>query len=314
MKNVTLVVTVLNEASTILELLESIKRQSSNPKEVVLVDGGSSDETLELAKNFSKQNPKLNLKVYKKLGNRSVGRNFAISKSENDWIAITDAGCTLDKNWLKELLKRQRKHNFQVVAGYYSAITQTPFEEAVVPYVLVMPDKVDKDNFLPATRSMLIKKTLWKKVGKFDETLSDNEDYEFAKRLEESGIKIGFARSAIVNWMPRSTFRSFLKMIFRFARGDAFAGIFRTKVLLIFVRYILGLAIFLATYFYFGIWILFGIACLFFITYILWSIYKNYRYTSRGKHWLPILQISSDLAVMWGSLVGLKNRHRKLKK
>lgn len=314
MKNVSLVVTVLNEASTILELLESVKRLNSKPKEVIVVDGGSSDDTVELAKKFANQNPKLHLKIFKKSGNRSVGRNLAISKSENDWIAITDAGCTLDKNWLKELLKRQRKHNFEVVAGYYSAITQTPFEEAVVPYVLVMPDKVDKDNFLPATRSMLIKKNLWKKVGKFDETLNDNEDYDFAKKLEESGVKIGFAKSAIVNWMPRSSFKDFIKMIYRFARGDAFAGIFRPKVLLIFGRYLLGLAVFLAAYFYFDLWLLFGIMGLLLLLYILWSIYKNYRYIPRGKHWLPILQISSDFAIMWGTLQGLKNRRRKFKK
>ena len=42
-------------------------------------------------------------KVIKKRGNRSVGRNEGIKRSTGDIVAITDAGCILDRNWIKNI-------------------------------------------------------------------------------------------------------------------------------------------------------------------------------------------------------------------
>lgn len=313
MEKVSLIITILNEDVSIISLLESVLTQTFLPNEFIIVDGGSTDKTIKLIKNFIKQNKKtisFPIKILTKNGNRSKGRNFAIENSSFDWIAITDAGCILDKYWLEELTLKQRETNSQVVGGYYSALAKTSFEKAVVPYVLVMPDKLDENNFLPATRSVLFSKKVWEEVGGFDENLSDNEDYEFAKRLKKMGAKIGFAKKAIVYWLPRKTLKSFIYMIFRFARGDIQAGIVRPKVLLIFGRYFIGfLLLIFGIYQYFwqqSFWILFGLMPVLTLLYILWSIVKNYRYSKDSFYWYPILQISSDLAVMWGSIKGLR--------
>jgi glycosyltransferase involved in cell wall biosynthesis len=318
MNKVSLIITTLNEEKTIVSLLKSIRDQTLLPDEVIIVDGGSVDITVSLVDDYIK-------KSFIKKGNRSVGRNFAISKARNNWIAITDAGCILDKNWLKELVDKQKNSNAEVVAGYYKAAAEsvnkkplTSFEKAVVPYVLVMPNKVDKDNFLPATRSVLISKKAWEKVGRFDESLSDNEDYAFAKKLESERVKIAFAQKAVVGWMPPSTLKYFTKMIFRFARGDVYAGILRPKVLLIFVRYLFGFLLFswglIQLLTEGNLWILFGLVPGFLLIYALWSIVKNYRYIKGNSHWLPVLQVASDLAVMWGSMCGLVKRRYEEKK
>ncbi len=313
MKKVSLIITILNEEETIISLLESVVGQTILPNEFIIVDGGSSDKTIKLINKFVKKTQKtikFPIKILTKKGNRSKGRNFAIENSSFDWIAITDAGCILDKHWLEELTQKQRKTGAQVVAGYYSAKASTSFEKAVVPYVLVMPDKLDENNFLPATRSVLLNKKIWQNAGKFNEKLSDNEDYEFSKRLKNAGVKIGFAKKAIVYWLPRKTLKSFINMIFRFARGDIQAGIVRPKVLLIFGRYFVGLLLLIfGIYQYFwqqNVWILFGLLPVLMLLYILWSIVKNYRYSKESFYWYPILQVTSDLAVMWGSIKGLR--------
>lgn len=313
MQQISLIVTILNEEETIVPLLESILEQQILPNEVIIVDGGSDDKSVELVNNFisisKNSHSKLPIKLFQKKGNRSVGRNHAINKAKYTWIAVTDAGCILHPDWLQELLKEQHLLGTDVVAGYYSAKPQTMFEEAVVPYALVMPDKVDEENFLPATRSVLFSKNIWQVVGGFNEKLDDNEDYDFARKVKARVSKIGFSKRAIVYWKPTSNLRSFYKMIFRFARGDIYAGILRPKVLLIILRYFFGISLFI-----WGltelksaenIWILFGIIPALLSFYIMWSILKNYRYTPRGWIMLPILQIVSDLAVLGGSLSGL---------
>jgi len=304
MAKITVVITALNEESSIFELLRGLEKQTLQPSEVIIVDGGSSDKTTSIVNSLNSKST-LNIKLHQKKGNRSVGRNLAIAKSKTDLIAITDAGCEPMKNWLEELVKIQAGTKAPVVAGYYAGKATTRFEEAVIPYALVMPDKVNPGNFLPATRSMLLKKKVWKKIGGFDRKLSDNEDYAFAMKIKRSGIKIAFAEKAIVLWKPRSNLLSFYKMIFRFARGDVRAGIVRPKVILIFTRYLLLL---LATIviFKFSDWkSVVQLWTPLFIIYSLWAINKNVRYTPKGWFYLPLLQVSSDVAVMIGSIAGL---------
>lgn len=305
MQKVSLIVTILNEEKTIQNLLQSVLTQTLKPNEVIIVDGGSSDKSVLLVKSFLENNSKLNLKIKIKKGNRSIGRNFAIKNAKNNLIAITDAGCTLDKNWLKELVAVYKKSKAPVVAGYYSASKSsdnplTDFQKAVVPYALVMPDKVDQKTFLPATRSMLIEKNVFLSLGGFDEKLNDNEDYAFANKLKKEKIKISFAKKAISFWQPRKNIQDFYNMIFRFARGDIFAGIVRPKVVSIFVRYIIFYLLLLMSFKLF-------LASMCF--YSAWAIQKNKKYVDGGWKYLPRLQFTSDVAVMHGSIVGFIKKY-----
>lgn len=307
MAKVTIVITVLNEESSISELLRGLEKQTLQPREVIIVDGGSTDETVNLIKDFNKKS-NINITLFIKKGNRSLGRNLAIKKAKTNLIAITDAGCVPNPNWLEELIKTQKETNSPVIAGYYAGEATTRFEEAVIPYALVMPDKVNPDNFLPATRSMLLQKKVWENLGGFDENLSENEDYDFAKRIKKNGINIAFAKNAVVIWQPRSNLKSFFKMILKFARGDIQARILRPKVILIFARYLLLL---LATVVIlkFSDWrSVLQLWTPVFVLYSICAIDKNVRYTPRGWYYLPVLQITSDVAVMIGSLLGITRK------
>src|SRR3989344_5020828 len=97
---ISLIITTLNEQKTILPLLQSIKLQTKKPAEVIIVDAGSEDNTVSLIKQF-KNSSQLNLKLFIQKGNRAAGRNYAVKKAVGQGIAVTDAGCVLNKNWLK---------------------------------------------------------------------------------------------------------------------------------------------------------------------------------------------------------------------
>lgn len=306
MMKVAVIATVLNEEKSISLLLSALQKQTLSPDEVIIVDGGSSDGTWEKLQAASKHNTWL--KVYAKSGNRSVGRNEAIKLSTVEVIAITDAGCIPHDNWLEELVKAYEQNKIPVIAGYYDARPQTPFQEAVVPYVLVMPDRVNPDEFLPATRSMLIEKQAWKSVGGFDETLSDNEDFAFAHALKDRGSKMAFAPNAKVRWLPTKKLSAFFWMIFRFARGDIQAGIVRPNVVFLFARYILLLCLVLLLILLQQGSLLMLLLLIGFIAYSLWAINKNKKYVPRGWYWLPVLQYVADVAVMSGSVKGLLMR------
>jgi len=302
--SISLIVTVLNEAKTIASLLASIKNQLLLPAEVMIVDGGSTDQTRVIIQKFAAENPHLKIFLTLAKGNRSLGRNTAIKLAKAEWIAITDAGCQLDQNWLSELAKKQAISQAEVVAGYYQGRAESNFQTGLIPYVLVMPDKLPKSEaeiFLPATRSMLISKKAWDQAGRFDETLSHNEDYALAHQLVKTKVKMAFCPTALVYWQPPTGLSAAAKMFYRFAKGDCEARIWRPKVGLIFGRYLFVLigALLLAKTNFLS-WFL-GLNL---IIYISWAVLKNFDYAKSGWHWLPVLQITSDLAVMAGTISG----------
>ena len=233
---------------------------------------------------------KLNVKLFEKKGNRSTGRNFGISRSSGSIILSTDSGCTLDKNWIRNITQPFLDPKVDVVAGYYKGLYKNIFQKSLTPYVLVMPDKVDPKNFLPTTRSMAFKKFVWRKAGGFNENLSHNEDYDFAFKLKKLGAKIKFQKNAIVNWIPRKNLKESFVMFFRFALGDIEAEIIRPKVFLIFLRYLIGLYLIPLNIIEKSTPLLI-FSIILFISYILWTIIKNYKYVKHilGFSYLPLL-------------------------
>ncbi len=314
-----LVITVLNEAETILSLLEAIIKQKKLPHEVIIVDGGSKDETTGIIEDFIQDLPalsqkKLNftLKILPQ-SNRSQARNWAITQAKYGLIAITDAGCIPQPGWLKNLVKKYQQTQADVVGGYFYGLPATPFEQAVVAYTLQMPDQIKPDQFIPTTRSVLITKQTWKKLNGFDEKLSLNEDFDFFYRAKQEELKFAFAGEALVGWLPRKNLVEFAKMIFNFAQGDIEAGILRPKVQLLFGRYLLVITAVLSLIIFTQVEIIRLIIIISFwlAIYLIWAVNKNVKYVPQGWYWLPILQLTADAAVMAGSLTGLLSKQKQ---
>lgn len=289
MAKIGVVVTVLNEEATIKSLLDSLTNQTLKAAEIIIVDGGSSDRTVEEIKKYKK------VKLLRKLGNRSIGRNWGIAHTKSPIIAFTDAGCIPESNWLAELTKPFTNPKVRVVSGYYKGLPNNVFEKCLVPYVLVMPDQI-QGEFFPSTRSMAMRR----EVGLFDEKLNHNEDYAFANALKKKGLEFNFAPKAIVGWQPRKNLTSTAWMFLRFAIGDIQAGILRPKVKFLFLRY----------YLFFFLLFFNSRFSVLAIPYLIWAIAKNYRYVKdlRAVFWLPVLQVIADIMVMFGTIVGLLSR------
>lgn len=305
---VSVVVTTLNEEKGIEQLLESLLHQTKKADEIIVVDGGSTDTTISKIKdkiskpqikNINKAWPPPRLKFLIKLGNRSTGRNYGIKHAKNGIIAVTDAGGYPKKDWLEKITAPFAKGKIDVVSGYYKSLARTPFEKCVTPYFVVMPDKVRQGmEFLPSSRSVAFRKNIWKKVGGYPEEFSHNEDFVFDHRLKEADARIFFELEAIVWWQPPHSPAEAVKKFFRFALGDAEAGINRPKIKFIFARYLLGIVLLLFRYY--------NVLLFCVLLYFLWSWQKNFKYARMPKSvfWLSAIQIIADLSVMAGFLVG----------
>lgn len=304
MGKVTLITTVKNEEGSIEKFLKSIKGQVRKPDEVIIVDGGSADNTIEMLKNYE-LNIK-NLRIIRRRGNRSVGRNTAIKAAANNIIAVTDAGCVLDAHWLERLVKPFEDKDIDVVAGFYKPLIYSTFERCLSTYTCTMADKLDSANFLPSSRSVAFRKRAWEKVKGYPQNLGTCEDLVFDKKLKQAGFRFVTQEKAFVWWPQRKNIFQAAKQFYTYAVGDGKAHYFRPTTSFLFARYFLGVAV-LAYSLLAKNYFLLAILFVLFILYFLWAIWKNYSYIRKPSalFYLPALQLVSDVAVISGTIVGL---------
>jgi glycosyltransferase involved in cell wall biosynthesis len=305
MSKVTFIATVFNEEASIISLLKSLKTQTKKVDEIIIVDAGSKDKTSFLINNYSKKNKNQNILLLKKKGNRSVGRNTAIKKAKGSIVIASDAGCILKDDWVKKITAPFSDNAIDVVAGFYKPIVYSQFQKCLATYTCTMPDRVNA-NFLPSSRSIAFKKKAWEKIGGYPEHLSTCEDLVFAQALKKSGFKFRVEKRALVYWPQRKNLLEAFFQFFSYARGDGKARYIRKQTPILFLRYIffILLCLWLASV---NVNLLLFVVLLCFFLYSIWSISKNYKYVKNKSafFYLPVLQITSDIAVLSGMIVGL---------
>ena len=220
--NVSLVLTVLNEERTIRELLASISRQTQRPDEVVIIDAGSTDGTVAAIEDFKKNDPSLAIVTKVVPGNRSVGRNAAIQLARNEIVAVTDAGCVLDPDWLQRITEPfRRTPPARVVGGWYRPNVRTPWEHALATTLNFNVRNVRPGSFLPSSRSIAFTKESWSAAGGYPEQVADtSEDTLFDLAIRSHHIPIEFAPTAVVSWTLDQTVRRFYDRIRRYSFSD----------------------------------------------------------------------------------------------
>jgi glycosyltransferase involved in cell wall biosynthesis len=323
--SVSVIATVLNEGPAVERLLESLATQSRQPDEVVIVDGGSTDDTPDVLRRWS-ESGRLPLRVLEEPGaNISEGRNVAISAATGDIIASTDAGVRLEPEWLEALVAPFEDNkvapSLAVVSGWFVADPQSLFETAMGATVLPHVSEIKKESFLPSSRSVAFRKTAWESVGGYPEWLDYCEDLVFDLRLQERHKPFSFAPDAAVHFRPRGSLRRFFKQYYQYARGDGKADLWRRRHAIRYLTYLVaGPGLALLALFHSAWWwlaLLAGAAIYTATPYRrLWPMLAAYGPLDRLKAllWVPVIRVVGDVAKMVGYPVGLawrwRSRHR----
>jgi arylsulfatase A-like enzyme/glycosyltransferase involved in cell wall biosynthesis len=226
----TLIATVRNEAGTIRDFVESLLTQNRRPDEILIVDGASTDGTREILQDYAARGV---LRVISQPCNIAEGRNLGIAAATSTHLAVTDAGCRVDPDWLAQIERCfESDCKPDVVAGNFRFETHTPFEEAVV-YATFQPnrDQTETARYYPSSRSVAFTKSAWEKAGGYPEWLYAAEDTLFNIHMRQLGMRFVFCRDAIVRWRPRETWRALAKQRINFSRGNSRVGIGTTGYL-----------------------------------------------------------------------------------
>ena len=243
---VSLAMTVLNEESSLPAFLESLAAQRLQPDEVVVVDGGSADRTVEILAAWG-NDADIKVTVIESSGvNISEGRNRAIRLAQHDVVAVTDAGTCLDPGWLQSLVAA-KTDQVDVVAGYFEPTWSSWNERLFASVLMPLLDEIDEASFLPSSRSLLVTRQAWASAGGYPPWLDYCEDLVFDLALKEAGMSFAFQPEAIARWSARDTWRGYMKQYYRYARGDGKAGLWSRRHAMRYGAYAAGVAVLVAS-------------------------------------------------------------------
>jgi glycosyltransferase involved in cell wall biosynthesis len=237
--SISVIATVKNEGQAITPLLDSLIDQVRQPDEIIICDGGSTDDTVAIIESYQTWLP---IKIIVKEGaNISAGRNHAIAAASHPIIAATDAGVVLSPYWLAELVRPIEQEETAVVSGWFEPDPFTDFE--VVMGATVLPDRSDiqPDTFLPSSRSVAFLKTAWAEAGGYPEWLDYSEDLIFDLNLREKYGTFSFASGAVAYFRPRGNLRAFARQYYLYARGDGKANLWLKRHLARYITYLFGI-------------------------------------------------------------------------
>lgn len=226
---VSIIIPALNEERMVGRCLDSLAKLDfvREKFEVVLVDNGSTDKTLEIAESFQ---DRLNLRILQKTGVRISGlRNLGAQEARGEIVAFLDADCLANSDWLKQILEFAPGGSVGVVGAHYllpedsSWVGRTwhRYQEA---------GKSGEVSHVPAG-DLIMRREDFLRLGGFDESIQTNEDYELCERVRKAGMTVrAYPEIGVVHLGTAQSLRVFF-------RKQAWHG---THVVKVFLRNISG--------------------------------------------------------------------------
>jgi rhamnosyltransferase len=190
-----IVIRTLNEERHLKELLSSIATQdlSGDHYEVIIVDSGSTDNTLSIAREFNCHIKHIAREEF------SFGRslNIGCESANGEFIVIVSGHCVpLNKDWLRTLCQPLIEGIAQYAYGrQYAGHNSNYSESRVFDKHFPEQSKIPQEGFYCNNANSALCRQTWEEF-RFDESLTGLEDMELAQRVTKQGGKIAYAADA----------------------------------------------------------------------------------------------------------------------
>ena len=176
------IIPTLNEEGYLERCLASLKNQKTCDNfEIIVVDGGSSDATVKIAKRFADK------VVVSQKRSPSVQRNLGAKMAKGKFLAFIDADTVASESWLKGIIETMQDQNVACVTG-----PLFPLERIRRPYLYrltnILQKALVKINYpLFWGASCAFRTDAFWKINGFDEKLLTSEDHDISLRIRRIG-------------------------------------------------------------------------------------------------------------------------------
>lgn len=211
-KSISVIIPNHNGGQTIGKCLTAVFSSRHDDFEVIVVDDGSTDGSVDIIRQFP-----CKLVHLKKRSGASKARNTGALHAEGKFLFFIDADCIVQENTLAAAEKSIGKRTDTVVGGTY---TQLPYDDSFFSafqsvFINYSETKKDEPDYV-ATHAMVIDRELFTKSGGFPENfLPILEDVEFSHRIRRTGYKLRMDPGILVTHIFNFTFQRSIRNAIR---------------------------------------------------------------------------------------------------
>jgi glycosyltransferase involved in cell wall biosynthesis len=212
LEDVSVVVCTRNEEKRIKECLEAIK--NNHPGEIIIVDGGSKDNTVKIARKYAD-------KIIKSTHSHlSRDRQLGIDSSKKSVIAMIDADHRLESGDISSLLNDLEKYRLDLVQSQLISYKNESFWNAAEEQMWEINLNIPGGKKMIGTAPAVYKKFIFDYV-RFDDHITNLiDDTDFIYRLSKyKKIKFGTGDTRIKQ-LHSTSFKSYIKKFIWYGRGD----------------------------------------------------------------------------------------------
>jgi len=184
---ISVVVPTYNRVKTVKYCIDSILNQTYNNIEIIVVDDCSTDNTIDIIKNYS--DSRIKIFILDNNSGAQVARNLGIMEAKGDWIAFQDS----DDEWLSEKLEKQvhalKKVNFKPFTVIHTNCIRY-YPHTGKSDIWLLPEVEGKDvynNLLsnpgPMFQGMLTSRLALEKINYLDENVPSYQEWDTSIRL-----------------------------------------------------------------------------------------------------------------------------------
>jgi glycosyltransferase involved in cell wall biosynthesis len=184
---ISIVIPVKNEEKNIANLLESIKKQKYQPSEIIVADAGSTDNTVEVAKQYGA--------LVVDGGIPSVGRNNGFNKSSQDVVLFLDADVQfLTENDLKHLVDSFKEENLDCATCHFTYLGKKSFGKSLSTAFVNIAKDISAKSVIKGLKwdwgtVFMVKREAFESVNGFAVDFKYMEDTLLVQRMVHDGYK-----------------------------------------------------------------------------------------------------------------------------
>ncbi|MAR58321.1 MAG: hypothetical protein CMP44_04935 [Rickettsiales bacterium] len=261
---VSIIIPILNEVMHIEKCVFSVINSTKGIEdmELILVDGGSTDGTLEILKNLSNKYPFIKV-LHNEKKMIGAGINLGILESRGKFIVRLDAHAIFPDRYIETLVGELERQDESVV-NVGGILTTLPSEDDQIAQAIAITlssrigvgdspfrvGKIDKPKFVSTVPFGAYRSEVFDEIGLFNEDVPRSEDLELSQRIINSGKKILMIPGVSSTYFSRADIRSFIlqqfdngRCVTKEHRGIVSFYKLRHIIPLIFTSYLLALII-----------------------------------------------------------------------
>lgn len=199
----------LNAEKTIGKCIKSILKQTYPADEIIVIDDGCKDKTIDKASKY-------NVKIIKNKGNMGLAfsRNIGIKNARNNFIASVDADVILDEKWLEKAIKNFKNKKIAGVGGNLNEKSTKNLPDLWRSVHMKQNwgnKRIINPKFLFGSNCVLRKDALIK-TGFYNNQYKTNyEDVDLSKRLKKIGYDLIYEPNAKAIHLKQDSIKSVLK-------------------------------------------------------------------------------------------------------